>query len=208
MFGIFLNQSESLDVGSPMQPSLLAIALLMQPGPADATAPTDLVAAARSQVGVTVHYDPSYQRLDYPLGDVPQDRGVCTDVLVRAYRAAGIDLQELVHRDMRQAWGVYTRRASWGHKTPDRNIDHRRVPNLQTFFTRHGKILPASRVAGDYKAGDIVTWTVPPGLPHIGIVADERSASGVPLVIHNIGRGTQVEDSLFAYPITGHYRYP
>jgi len=166
-----------------------------------------VVAAAKKQIGVTLLYDASYQRLAYPGGDVPAERGVCTDVVIRALRETGIDLQELVHRDMKAAWRAYPH-SQWGLKRPDPNIDHRRVPNLAVFFTRHGQSLPVSKIASDYAPGDIVTWTVPPGLPHIGLVADVRTPSGIPLVIHNIGAGTRMEDRLFAYPITGHYRYP
>lgn len=168
----------------------------------------DLVAAAREQIGVTLHYDPAYVKLAYPLGDVPIERGVCTDVVVRALRRVGYDLQELVHRDMKEAWAAYPHPASWKLKRPDTNIDHRRVPNLATFFTRHGVALGASKNARDYAPGDIVTWQVPPNLPHIGLVADVRTAAGVPLIIHNIGNGTRMEDRLFSYPITGHYRFP
>lgn len=166
-----------------------------------------VVTAAKKQIGVTLLYDASYQRLAYPGGDVPAERGVCTDVVIRALRETGIDLQELVHRDMEAAWKAYPH-STWGLKRPDPNIDHRRVPNLAVFFSRHGQSLPVSKNASDYAPGDIVTWTVPPGLPHIGLVADVRTPSGVPLVIHNIGAGTRMEDRLFAYPITGHYRYP
>jgi len=165
-----------------------------------------LVAAARTQIGMTVHYDGSYQRIAYPNGDVPLDRGVCTDVVIRAYRALGVDLQKRVHEDMRRAWKAYP--SNWGMKGPDRNIDHRRVPNLATFFRRHGTALKPSAQPQDYQAGDIVTWRLPQGLPHIGIVANARSPSSAPLIIHNIGAGTQLEDVLFAFPITGHYRYP
>lgn len=169
-------------------------------------APADaLVNAARSQVGVTLHYDPAYAGLAYPGGDVPMVRGVCTDVVIRAYRKLGMDLQQLVHEDMRKAWAAYPK--LWQLKRPDRNIDHRRVPNLQVFFTRHGSALPVTRHAADYQPGDIVTWMVGPKLPHIGIVSAEKSAAGTPMIIHNIGRGTQVEDMLFAFPVTGHYRY-
>lgn len=168
----------------------------------------DLVAAARAQIGVTLHYDPAYVALAYPRGDVPIERGVCTDVVVRAFRQVGYDLQELVHRDMKGAWSAYPHPAQWKLKRPDPNIDHRRVPNLATFFTRHGVALGVSKDAKDYVAGDIVTWQVPPGLPHIGLVADVRTAAGVPLIIHNIGNGTQMEDRLFAYTITGHYLFP
>ncbi|WP_243493149.1 DUF1287 domain-containing protein [Massilia violaceinigra] len=168
-------------------------------------APARLVDAARSQIGVTTKYDPRYERLAFPGGDVPAERGVCTDVVVRAYRKVGVDLQELVHRDMKAAWSAYPK--LWQLKRPDPNIDHRRVPNLATFFTRHGKSMTPAREAAAYQAGDVVTWMLPGNLPHIGIVADKRTPAGVPLVIHNIGNGTQIEDMLFAYPLTGHYRF-
>lgn len=168
-------------------------------------APARLVEAARAQIGVTVRYDPRYERIAFPGGDVPQERGVCTDVVVRAYRKVGADLQELVHRDMKTAWNAYPK--LWQLKRPDPNIDHRRVPNLATFFTRHGKAMRPAREGAAYQAGDVVTWMLPGNLPHIGIVSGQRSAAGVPLVIHNIGRGTQIEDMLFAYPLTGHYRW-
>ena len=148
-----------------------------------------LIEAARKQVGVTVLYDSAYVRLAYPGGDVPLERGVCADVIVRAYRRLGVDLQVLVHEDMLAAWTEYPKR--WGLSHPDANIDHRRVPNLATFFFRHGKVLKASRKPADYAPGDIVTWTLPGGLPHIGIVTDQRSESGVPLVIHNVGEGAR-----------------
>ena len=189
-----------------MQASFIALFLLVQAGLASAAPADDLVAAAKSQVGVTVRYDSRYERIGYPGGDVPLERGVCTDVVIRALRATGIDLQELVHKDMRRAWSAYPKK--WGHRKPDTNIDHRRVPNLETFFTRHGLVLAVSNKASDYLPGDIVVWRVPPNLPHIGIVADQRSSAGTPLVIHNIGLGARMEDMLFAYTITGHYRYP
>jgi uncharacterized protein YijF (DUF1287 family) len=163
-----------------------------------------VVQSARQQIGKTVSYDGSYVVLRYPEGDVPIETGVCTDVVVRAFRAVGLDLQKLVHEDMRQAFGKYPK--NWGLKRPDRNIDHRRVPNLQIFFERHGRKLPISRTASSYKAGDLVTWMVGGSLPHIGIVSD-RKVAGRPLIIHNIGAGTQEEDFLFEYPITGHYRF-
>ncbi|PWF55402.1 DUF1287 domain-containing protein [Massilia glaciei] len=167
--------------------------------------PAQLVEAARSQIGVTVRYDGAYQKLAYPGGDVAQEVGVCTDVVVRAYRKGGLDLQRLVHEDMLRAWASYPR--LWQLRRPDRNIDHRRVPNLQTFFKRRDAALPVSARAQDYRAGDLVTWMLPGNLPHIGIVSD-RAAGGRPLVIHNIGAGTREEDALFAYRITGHYRFP
>lgn len=166
---------------------------------------SSLVDSARSQIGVTVVYDPAYARLDYPLGDVPEDRGVCTDVVIRAYRALGLDLQRAVHEDMRAHFGAYP--ALWGLTRPDRNIDHRRVPNLETWLRRQGTRLDASDDADDYRAGDLVTWRLPGNLPHIGIVSDRRNADGRPWVIHNIGAGTQEEDVLFAWPITAHFRF-
>jgi len=167
-----------------------------------------LLDKARAQIGVTVRYDPSYAKLDYPMGDVPRDRGVCSDVLVRAYRDAfGLDLQVAVHRDMTAHFREYP--TYWGLKRPDRNIDHRRVLNLQVFFTRHGEKLAVTDDPDDYRPGDIVSQAVGPDrLPHIGIVAYQRTRDGKrPLVIHNIGAGTRIEDILFEHPITGHYRY-
>jgi len=187
---------------------LLPVTLLalLSAGVQAATSATGLVAAARSQVGVTLSYDPRYERLAYPGGDVPIERGVCTDVVVRAYRKLGADLQVLVHKDMQQAWQVYQKNGRWQMKAPDRNIDHRRVPNLATFFGRHGSSLPVSQDGSNYKAGDIVTWMLPGKLTHIGIVSD-RQAGGVPLIIHNIGAGAREDNILFAYPVTGHYRW-
>ena len=168
---------------------------------------TDVVSAARRQIGVTVGYDPAYRKIGYPGGDVPRSSGVCTDVIIRALRdARKIDLQKLVHEDMKSNFSKYPR--MWGLKTPDANIDHRRVPNLQCYFKRKGYALPVSKNAADYKPGDIVTVMVGEKLPHIMIVSDKKSAAGVPLALHNIGSGTQEEDVLFAYPLTGHYRIP
>ena len=168
---------------------------------------TDVVAAARRQIGVTVGYDPAYRKLAYPGGDVPRESGVCTDVIIRALRdARKIDLQKLVHEDMKSDFSQYPQ--MWGLKAPDANIDHRRVPNMQCYFKRKGYALPVSKNAADYKPGDIVTVMVGGKLPHIMIVSDRKSASGVPLALHNIGSGTQEEDVLFTYPLTGHYRIP
>lgn len=166
-----------------------------------------LVRAARAQVGVTVSYNPAYVRLPYPGGDVTPEQGVCTDVIVRAYRAAlSIDLQKLVHEDMKSSFALYPKQ--WGLKRPDPNIDHRRVPNLQTLFRRKGASLPVTADPADYRPGDVVTQMLPGNLPHIAIVSDRRSADGKrPLVIHNIGAGTREEDGLFAFPVTGHYRF-
>jgi uncharacterized protein YijF (DUF1287 family) len=158
--------------------------------------------AARKQVGVTTIYDPSYRQLAYPGGDVPIDRGVCSDVVIRAFRAIGVDLQVEVHQDMRRNFSRYPRR--WGLRRPDRNIDHRRVLNLMTFFVRRGKSVP---LTASYEPGDVVTWNLPGGLPHIGIVSEARAPGGRRLVVHNIGRGAQLEDILDAYQKTGHYRW-
>ncbi len=167
--------------------------------------PSRLTAAARAQIGVTLSYDPGYAALAFPGGDVPRDRGVCTDVVIRALRDAwGIDLQAAVNRDMTADFPAYP--ALWGLDHTDRNIDHRRVPNLQTLFTRIGASLPLDEGPTPYLPGDIITWKLPGNLDHIGIVSDRRTAEGVPLILHNIGRGAQEEDILFAYPMTGHYR--
>ncbi len=182
----------------------LALALLLTAPTAPPT-PEVRVAAARAQIGVTLRYDARYVRLPYPGGDVPPDRGVCTDVILRAYRAQGFDLQKAVHEDMARAWEAYPR--DWGLRRPDPNIDHRRVPNLAVFFTRHGQRLPLPRTAADVRPGDLVTWRLASGVPHIGLVSDRRSPAGTPLVIHNIGAGTQEEDRLFAYALTGHFRF-
>lgn len=164
-----------------------------------------LIAAARAQVGVTVVYDPAYVTLDFPGGDIDRSRGVCTDVIIRAMRDAwGVDLQALVNADMKAHFAAYP--ALWGLKTTDRNIDHRRVPNLQVFFTRKGAALPVSSDPTDYQPGDVVTWLLPGGLAHIGVVSDRMGASGALMVLHNIGRGAQEEDRLFEFEITGHYR--
>lgn len=153
-----------------------------------------------------VRYDGSYRRIAYPGGDVPADTGVCTDLVVRAYRALGIDLQVLVHEDMSRAFSAYPR--AWGLARPDSNIDHRRVPNLQAFFRRRGAELEVRADPRSYLEGDLVTWMLPGNLPHIGIVSSQRSPDGErPLIVHNIGNGPEVSDMLFEYPITGHYRF-
>jgi len=153
-----------------------------------------------------VIYDLSYFAIPYPMGDVPPNKGVCTDVIIRAYRKLGIDLQQEVHEDMRRNFHLYPK--YWGLKTTDRNIDHRRVPNLMYFFSRKGMVLPVSRNGADYHAGDIVCWQLPRGLKHIGMVVHQKSKDQQrPLVIHNIGDGQVIEDVLFAFPVIGHYRY-
>jgi uncharacterized protein len=186
--------------------AVMVLLLCVLPGAAQ-PAPTPaerLVAAAYAQIGVTRVYDPSYRRIAFPGGDVRLDRGVCSDVVVRAYRGIGIDLQRLVNDDMRRHFADYPH--LWGLAAPDPNIDHRRVANLAVFFARRGGKLPVSAAAEDYRPGDIVTWRLPGGLAHIGLIADRR-IEGRPLVVHNIGAGAQLEDVLFAFPITGHYRY-
>lgn len=186
----------------------LCLILLAAITAAHANPATKLITEARKQVGVTVSYDPAYVSLEYPKGDIPRERGVCTDVVIRAFRdALDKDLQELVHLDMKANFSKYPK--IWGLKSTDKNIDHRRVPNLMTFFTRkHTSIpLPKGEEKSEFLPGDIVTCTVPPNLPHIVIISDKKSASGRPLVIHNIGSGTQEEDRIDDFPITGHYRW-
>ncbi len=163
-----------------------------------------MIEGAKRQVGVTRGYDPAYRRIGYPNGDVPLHTGVCTDVIIRSFRHAGIDLQVLVHEDMKRNFAVYPK--TWGLRRPDTNIDHRRVPNLATFFKRKGRALPVTRRAADYKPGDIVTWRLASGVPHIGLVSDVRRGDRH-LVVHNIGGGAQIEDVLFAYELTGHFRW-
>lgn len=166
-----------------------------------------LITAAEGQIGVTVIYDPAYVSLPFPNGDLPRERGVCTDVVVRAYRDAfGYDLQSAVNADMKSDFASYPK--IWGLKRPDRNIDHRRVPNLQTFFRRQGAALPVTEAAKDYQPGDIVSQMLPGNLPHMAIVSHRASADGTrPMLVHNIGAGTQLEDRLFDFEITGHYRF-
>jgi len=165
-----------------------------------------LVAAALAQVGVTLYYDSAYTAIPYPNGDVPIERGVCTDVIIRAYRKIGIDLQVEIHNDMKANFSAYPK--LWGLSHPDPNIDHRRVPNLAVFFRRKGQALPVSNDPIDYSPGDIVTWQLPTSVPHIGIVSNTIAADKRHQMIHNIGDGAQCEDCLFAFKITGHYRYP
>lgn len=169
-------------------------------------AASKLIAAARTQIGVTLHYDPAYSSLAFPNGDVPREKGVCTDVIIRAYRDAfGIDLQSLVNADMRSAFGVYPKR--WGLARPDRNIDHRRVPNLETYLARQSAKLPVSDNPQSWRPGDIFTAMIGNKLPHIGIISDRVTPSGQPFIIHNIGGGTQEEAALFDHKRTGHFRW-
>jgi len=153
-----------------------------------------------------VTYDSSYFSIKYPNGDVPKDKGVCTDVVIRAYRKLGIDLQKEVHEDMKQNFSKYPK--NWGLKNTDTNIDHRRVPNLQVFFTRFGKSLKVTDAAADYKTGDLVTWMIGERMPHIGIVTNRKTSDGKRnLIVHNVGAGQVLEDCLFKYKITGHYQF-
>ena len=189
--------------------SLVFISLLGLAQMAQAIAPisdgSKLAHDAKKQIGITTSYDPTYRKLNFPRGDVPINTGVCTDVIVRAYRLQNIDLQQLLNHDMKSNWSSYPK--TWGLKSTDKNIDHRRVPNLEVFFERHGQTLSITDKSS-FQAGDVVAWRLPNGnLPHTGIVSDKTAADGTPLIIHNIGRGTQEENILFAYPITKHFRY-
>lgn len=198
---------------APMQPNrrnlLKALSIgLLAPAPLLARPPSraaKLVQAARSQVGVTTVYSQAYHGMDYPGGDFARKSGACTDVIIRAYRdGLDLDLQKLIHLDMKKAFSSYPK--IWGLKTTDRNIDHRRVPNMRTFFKRQGAVEPFSKKPQDWHPGDMVTSIIGGKLAHCGIVSD-RKVRGRPMLIHNVGRGTREEDRLFAWPITGHYRW-
>jgi uncharacterized protein len=171
------------------------------------TTPAKLSDAAIELTKQIVVYDPAYFSIPYPNGDVPADRGVCTDVIIRAYRKLGIDLQKLVHEDMKANFNLYPKK--WGLTKTDKNIDHRRVPNLMTFFSRFGESLYVTNKASDYKPGDIVTWDLTAGVTHIGIVINKVSEEDQSryLIVHNVGGGQVEADFLFDYKITGHYRY-
>ena len=165
-----------------------------------------LVEAAQDRLKQRITYNGAYMKLDYPGGDVPANIGVCTDVLIRSYRAAyGFDFQKAVHEDMKANFSTYPK--NWGLKRTDRNIDHRRVPNLETYLIRQGASLGISREPSDFQPGDIVSWRLAGGLPHIGIVSDRKAADGTPLIIHNVGAGPQEEDVLFLYKMNEHFRF-
>jgi len=197
----------------------LAAAANARPDPLPDQAGAAVADAALTRTTQSVRYNGAYRSIGYPGGDVPSDQGVCTDVVVRSYRLLNIDLQKLVHEDMRADFAAYPK--LWGLSRPDSNIDHRRVPNLETYFSRAAqglvsppqgiiaRELPASTTAADYLPGDIVSWRLPNGLPHVGIVARERvpDSAGRHYIIHNIGQGPRQEDRLFAYKIAGHYRF-
>ncbi len=155
-----------------------------------------------------VVYDPAYVSIKYPNGDVPKNKGVCTDVVIRAYRKLGVDLQKEVHEDMKANFSVYPNLKKWGLKTTDTNIDHRRVPNLEVFFGRKGEKLKISDNPKDYKTGELVTWMINDKLPHIGIITNKKSPDGKrPMIVHNVGAGQVLEDCLFDYTIVGHFKY-
>lgn len=167
-----------------------------------------LVAAAIERTHHSVRYVSAYVRIPYLGGDVPADTGVCTDEIIRSYRAVGVDLQKEVHQDMLQSFASYPNRTRWLLAHPDSNIDHRRVPNLMVFFQRHGETLPITNRAEDYSLGDLVTWDLDRGVPHIGLVVEQESRwFNRHMIVHNIGQGPKMEDVLFNWKITGHYRY-
>jgi uncharacterized protein len=195
-------------------PFFVCLVLAISAGAQNARAQTSrqdflrkLVAAAIERTNHRVHYDPAYVRIPYPGGDVSPGTGVCTDEVIRSYRAVGVDLQKEVHEDMVANYAVYQRRWHWPVSHPDSNIDHRRVPNLMTFFQRHGESLPVTQHGEDYNPGDIVTWDLGGGVPHIGIVVDQKGDSGHYMVVHNIGWGPRMDDVLLSWKVTGHYRY-
>lgn len=202
---VLVLSPSQLRVATQVAWAQVAVSSLPEADPLAATPEAKaLIRAAEGQVGVVTTYDPAYVALEFPGGDVAPDRGVCTDVLIRALRVAhGIDLQAAVNRDMKANFAKYP--ANWGLKTTDRNIDHRRVPNLRSLFTRAGAELEPGST--DFRPGDIVSWRLPGNLPHIGIVSDRLGDDGArPLILHNIGGGAQEEDMLHSFPITGHYR--
>lgn len=164
--------------------------------------------AAIAIINPYIIYDPTYFAIKYPNGDVPKNKGVCTDVIIRAYRKLGIDLQKEVHEDMKSHFSQYPNLKKWGMTKTDSNIDHRRVPNLEIFFERKGTKLAVSKNANDYKTGEIVTWMINNKLPHIGIITNRKSTDGKRnLIVHNVGSGQVLEDCLFSYTIVGHYKY-
>jgi hypothetical protein len=201
------------------KPVVVAFAALIAAFPAPGQTPTgsaketqeflkQLVAAAIERTHHSVRYDPAYVGIPYPGGDVPADTGVCTDEIVRAYRAVGVDLQKEVHEDMKSDFAAYQQVGTWHATRPDANIDHRRVPNLMVFFSRKGEVLRITNRAEDYAPGDLVAWDLGGGVTHIGIVVDQKSqASGRYMLVHNIGQGPKMEDVLFDWKIIGHYRY-
>jgi len=197
-------------LGSPLLSLAFLISTAAQstpPRPSHQQFLRKLVAAAIERTDHRVRYDPAYVRIPYPGGDVSPNTGVCTDEVIRSYRALGIDLQREVHEDMEANFSAYRTRSRWAVARPDSNIDHRRVPNLMVFFQRHGESLPITSRADDYSPGDLVTWDLGGGVPHIGIVVDQKGTSGHYMIMHNIGWGPRIEDVLLNWKVTGHYRY-
>lgn len=191
---------------SCQQKETKSLALSNQNQPIDF--PERLSQAAISIIDPSIDYDPSYFKIEYPNGDVPKGKGVCTDVIIRSYRILGIDLQKEVHEDMVANFSLYPNIKKWGMSKTDTNIDHRRVPNLEVFFERKGRKLPITQNVKDYKTGDLVTWMINDKLPHIGIVTSKKSLDGKRnLIVHNVGGGQVLEDCLFDYTIVGHYKY-
>jgi uncharacterized protein YijF (DUF1287 family) len=185
---------------------IAAILMMLNVTVAQASSVSDkLVAAAIDRTKSLVIYNGAYEKIAYPMGDINPYFGVCTDVIIRTFRKINFDFQQAIHEDMVENFSKYPK--LWGLKTPDRNIDHRRVPNIRTFLKHKGASLPVSHDAADYEAGDLVTWMLPGNKPHIGIVINERNNNKVPRIVHNVGWGTTKENFLFQYPITGHYRY-
>lgn len=188
--------------------SLISLMIVSFGAHSASTTPSGLVDAAMERTEHFVIYDGSYVSIPYPNGDVAANKGVCTDVIIRSYRTLGIDLQKQVHEDMKANFDSYPSKRIWGLSRPDKNIDHRRVPNLQAFFKRNGQSLAVSNEGNNYLPGDVVTWMLPGNLPHIGIVVEDKSDDGKrPMIVHNIGWGPKMDDMLFDYKITGHYRY-
>jgi|SRR5215470_7842457 len=195
---------------------LASVCLFLYPSSARPQSPADarqtflgkLSEAATKRTQLSVRYDPAYRSIPYPNGDVPADTGVCTDEIIRSYRALGIDLQKEVHQDMKQNFSAYPNQRRWMLPHTDTNIDHRRVPNLRVFFSRKGESLPITDRADDYLPGELITWDLGGNVPHLGIVVNKKSPdSGRYLIEHNIGAGPRIEDVLFSWKITGHYRY-
>lgn len=193
----------------PSLPEVIPIKPEPLPEPVPLTFAQELAQAALGRTQHRVRYDGRYLKIAYPMGDVPADIGVCTDVVIRSYRELGVDLQQVVHEDISKNFNRYPSRKRWGLRKPDTNIDHRRVYNLQAFFSRHGEVLPITKNPEDYQPGDLVTWQVGPKLPHIGVVLEmvSRDDPRRYLIAHNIGNGPEIDDILFDFEITGHYRY-
>ncbi len=207
--GTYPSREQRIKHAGPLAALVLWVAIAGLNAQSTVPPGLDLARSARQQIGVTTSYDPAYQRIPFPNGDLPRSTGVCTDVVIRALRdSRRIDLQREVNSDMKANWDAYPRRWQQLHRKPDPNIDHRRVPNLMTFFQRRGYALPLSNDPAKFRAGDIVAWDLGRGILHIGVVSDARPISGVPTVIHNIGRGTVDEDILLRFKIIGHYRLP